>query len=119
MARNLQSRAREHIFADPGTAGLALDRYEDLHKYEWCFYFLELERFPHEGMNQKILLNLGEQLIRHHIGWPILCAEWRLTNRCSGSAKASYVLLTQNLRLFRNPLNSGVRRHFGRWTLIS
>ena len=35
----------------------------------------------------------------------------RLTIRCSGLAKASHVLLAQNLHPSSNPLNSGVRRH--------
>jgi len=36
-ASNLRARAREHTFADPGTAGLALSRYPELADYEWSF----------------------------------------------------------------------------------
>ncbi len=39
LASNLQSRAREHTFADPGTGGLALSKYPELQEYDWLFYY--------------------------------------------------------------------------------
>ncbi len=56
--------------------------------------------------------SMASNLNFEHLLEPSLGASTcRLTIRCSGLAKASHVLLTQNLRLFRKPLNSGVRRH--------
>jgi hypothetical protein len=75
LASNLMSRAREHTFADPGTAGLALAKYEVLHGYEWFFHFVTLRRFMADCQCQKVLLCLGEQTWRAKHGWPVLCAE--------------------------------------------
>lgn len=75
LTSNLQSRAREHTFADPGTGGLALQKYPELHEFEWSFHFTTLEGFMPNCPNPGVLLLLGEQVWRSHNGWPILCAE--------------------------------------------
>ena len=75
LASNLQSRAREHTFADPGTGGLALEKYPELHAFNWHFHFITLEGFMSECPNPRVLLLLGEQVWRSRNGWPILCAE--------------------------------------------
>lgn len=75
LASNLQSRAREHTFADPGTGGLALEKYPELHEFNWYFHFITLEGFMAKCPNQDVLLLLGEQVWRSQNGWPILCAE--------------------------------------------
>ena len=75
MASDLKSRAREHTFADPGTAGLALSRYPALRNYEWIFGFITLARFGPMVSCQGMILRLGEQLWRAKNGWPLLCAE--------------------------------------------
>ncbi|OOE63586.1 hypothetical protein [Salinivibrio kushneri] len=74
-ASNLQSRAREHTFADPGTGGLALSKYPELHEYDWWFYYKTLNQFYPNCANPDVLLLLGEQVWRSKHGWPILCAE--------------------------------------------
>ena len=75
LASNLQSRAREHTFADPGTGGLALSKYPELHEYQWWFSYRTLESFMPKCPNPGVLLLLGEQIWRSDNGWPILCAE--------------------------------------------
>lgn len=75
LASSLLSRAREHTFADPGTAGLSLSKYAALHDYEWIFHFVTLSRFMADCHCKEILLRLGEQLWRAKHGWPVLCAE--------------------------------------------
>lgn len=75
LASNLQARARQHTFADPGTGGLALERYPELHEFEWFFCFITLEGFMSNCSNSRVLLPLGEQVWRSRNGWPILCAE--------------------------------------------
>src|ERR1700683_5261047 len=75
LAANLQARARDHTFADPGTAGLALARYAELHEYDWSFHYATLEAFMPNCSNPDVLLLLGEQVWRSRNGWPILCAE--------------------------------------------
>lgn len=75
FASNLQSRAREHTFADPGTGGLALEKYPELHEFEWYFYYKTLGGFMTHCPNPGVLLLLGEQVWRSQNGWPILCAE--------------------------------------------
>jgi hypothetical protein len=75
LASNLQSRAREHTFADPGTGGLALSKYPELHEFEWHFCYRTLAEFMPECPNPGVLLLLGEQVWRSQNGWPILCAE--------------------------------------------
>ncbi|NHN79181.1 hypothetical protein HA520_18145 [Azotobacter chroococcum] len=75
LASNLRSRAREHTFADPGTAGLSLSKYPALHDYEWVFNFVTLKRFMADCQCQAVLLRLGEQMWRAKHGWPVLCAE--------------------------------------------
>lgn len=75
LASNLLARAREHTFADPGTAGLSLSRYPALHEYEWIFHFVTLKRFMDDCQCQKFLLRFGEQMWRAKHGWPVLCAE--------------------------------------------
>lgn len=75
LASNLQSRAREHTFADPGTGGLALEKYPELHEFEWFFHFITLEGLMPNCQNPGCLLLLGEQVWRSHNGWPILCME--------------------------------------------
>ena len=73
-ASNLRARAREHTFADPGTAGLALSRYPELADYEWSFNYRTLAQFMPECSNPAGLLLLGEQVWRAKNGWPVLCA---------------------------------------------
>lgn len=75
MASSLQARAREHTFADPGTAGLALARYPDLVKCDWLFGFVTLGRFTSKVSCPDMMLRLGEQLWRAKHGWPLLSAE--------------------------------------------
>lgn len=75
LASNLLSRAREHTFADPGTAGLALAKYAPLHEHEWIFHFVTLGRFMADCQCKEVLLRLGEQSWRAKHGWPVLCAE--------------------------------------------
>ena len=75
LASNLQSRAREHTFADPGTGGLALSNYPELHEFEWHFCYRTLAEFMPKCANPGVLLLLGEQVWRSQNGWPILCAE--------------------------------------------
>lgn len=75
LASKLQTRAREHTFADPGTAGLALSKYPALHDYEWIFHFVTLDRFMADCQCKEVLLRLGEQVWRSKYGWPVLCAE--------------------------------------------
>ena len=75
LASNLQSRAREHTFADPGTGGLALSKYVELHEFEWHFCYRTLGDFMPDCPNPRVLLLLGEQVWRSQNGWPILCAE--------------------------------------------
>lgn len=75
LASNLLNRAREHTFADPGTAGLALSKYTALHDYEWIFHFVTLNRFMAECECEDFLLRFGEQLWRAKNGWPVLCTE--------------------------------------------
>ncbi len=74
-ASNLRDRARQHTFADPGTAALALFRYPELFQYSWSLGYMPLSRFPHEGMTETILLSLGERIWRQSFRWPLLCAE--------------------------------------------
>jgi hypothetical protein len=75
LASNLQSRAREHTFADPGTGGLALSKYPELHEFDWYFCYRTLAEFMPKCPNPGVLLLLGEQVWRSQNGWPILCAE--------------------------------------------
>lgn len=75
LAKNLHARAREHTFADPGTAGLSLSKYPALHEHEWVFHFVTLKRFMADCQCQGMLLRLGEQMWRAKHGWPVLCAE--------------------------------------------
>lgn len=75
LASNLMARAREHTFADPGTAGLALFRYPELHEYEWVFNFLTLASLMPNCPDSEVLLRLGEQVWRSENGWPVLCAK--------------------------------------------
>jgi hypothetical protein len=74
MASDLQSRAREHTFADPGTAALALSLYPDLHEYEWLFCYITLTRFNGKFSCPRMMLALGEQIWRARNGWPLLSA---------------------------------------------
>jgi hypothetical protein len=75
MASDLRARAREHTFADPGTAGLALSKYPMLRNHDWTFGFITLRRFSQSISCQEMVLRLGEQLWRSKNGWPLLCAE--------------------------------------------
>lgn len=75
LASSLQSRAREHTFADPGTGGLALSKYPELHEFEWHFCYRTLDKFMPECPCPGVLLLLGEQVWRAQNGWPILCSE--------------------------------------------
>lgn len=75
MAANLQARAREHTFADPGTAGLALSRYPALRAYDWMFAFVTLSRFTGSVSCPDMMLRLGEQIWRAKHGWPLLSAD--------------------------------------------
>ena len=71
---NLQARAREHTFADPGTAALALSHYPELADYDWSFNYRTLAQFMPDCPNPAVLLHLGEQIWRAKNGWPVLCA---------------------------------------------
>lgn len=73
LASNLQQRAREHTFADPGTAALSLSLYPELHDYEWLFCFVTLSRFGARVSCPQMMLALGEQIWRAKNGWPLLC----------------------------------------------
>jgi hypothetical protein len=75
LASNLQSRAREHTFADPGTGGLALSKYPELHEFEWFFCYRTLADFMPNCPDPGMVLLLGEQVWRSQNGWPVLCAE--------------------------------------------
>lgn len=74
LASRLLDRAREHTFADPGTAGLALAKYPELFDFEWIFHFVTLHGFMADGQGSGVLLRLGEQMWRSKHGWPVLCA---------------------------------------------
>ena len=73
LASNLQQRAKDHTFADPGTGSLALSQYPELAQYTWTFHYITLSEF-YQGPSEPIL-SLGEQMWRSINGWPILCAE--------------------------------------------
>lgn len=75
LASKLLARAKEHTFADPGTAGLALAKYPELFDFEWIFHFVTLHRFMADCQCNEVLLHLGEQVWRSKHGWPVLCAE--------------------------------------------
>ena len=75
LANNLRNRAREHTFADPGTAGLALSKYPDLFEFEWSFSYRKLDDFLPDFGSTEPYLHLGEQIWRSIYGWPVLCAE--------------------------------------------
>lgn len=75
LATNLRSRAREHTFADPGTAGLALGRYPELIPHEWWFNYRTLDELSPTCVDPRVVLRLGEQVWRSIYGWPVLCAE--------------------------------------------
>jgi len=75
LASSLRARAREHTFADPGTAGLALARYPQLHQFTWKFHYLELRNLSIvDEVSGSFILKLGEQVWRTKFGWPILCS---------------------------------------------
>lgn len=74
LASELQTRAREHCFPDPGTGALALANYEALRSYQWVFHFVTLKRFMADCGCKEFVLRLGEQLWRAKYGWPVLCA---------------------------------------------
>lgn len=73
-AKNLKTRSKEHTFAHPGTAGLALSRYPTLRNYIWCFYFKYIDSDKLQYGNRDIVLKLGEQIWRANNGWPLLCS---------------------------------------------
>jgi hypothetical protein len=75
MAADLRARAGDHTFADPGTAGLALCKYAELHSYEWQFFFITLTRFLLSVSCPDMVLRLGEQAWRTKNGWPVLCMD--------------------------------------------
>ncbi|MCA8285233.1 hypothetical protein LGN21_37190 [Burkholderia cepacia] len=74
MASKLHDRTREHTTPDPGTGGLALARYPELHQFQWQFFFVTLRRFREEISCTDMLLRLGEQMWRAENGWPLLCS---------------------------------------------
>ena len=71
--KNLMNRAREHTFAHPGTAALALCRYPELKDYNWFFNYKELSSYNNFS-NADLALKLGEQIWRAIYGWPLLCS---------------------------------------------
>lgn len=71
--KNLMNRAREHTFAHPGTAALALCRYPELKEYKWSFRYKELSSFNNFS-NADLALKFGEQMWRANYGWPLLCS---------------------------------------------
>jgi len=71
--KHLMNRAREHTFAHPGTAALALCRYPELKDYNWVFNYRELSSCKNFS-NADLVLKLGEQMWRAIYGWPLLCS---------------------------------------------
>ena len=74
MANDIRGRARDHIFAHPGTAALALSNYIEIQNYDWVFYYLINNIKSESQAHEKVILKLGEEIWRSHNGWPILCA---------------------------------------------
>ncbi|MYM34372.1 hypothetical protein GTP38_08485 [Duganella sp. FT94W] len=95
MASNLQQRAKNHTFSDPGTGCLALARYEELRTYQWTFGFILLDRFDSltnlslSPAQADMLLRFGEQAWRSANGWPLLCMDClELEEMMAGDAAA-------------------------------
>lgn len=74
IGSNLQARAREHTFPDPGTAGLALSNYSELYEYVWVFNYRRFDEYNASSKNHQVHLLLGEQIWREQNGWPLLCS---------------------------------------------
>lgn len=72
LAKNLQSRSREHTSPDLGTAALALSLYPELRQYQWTFCYVEMTAFLPGASCPEMLLRLGEQIWRATNGWPLL-----------------------------------------------
>ncbi len=73
-AKNLKSRAREHISGHPKTGCLALINYKSLHFYNWNFHFA-LCPIHNDPNKSKMLRTFGEQTWRAKYGWPVLCGK--------------------------------------------
>ncbi|MBW1892659.1 MAG: hypothetical protein JRI91_03040 [Deltaproteobacteria bacterium] len=73
-ARNLKSRAREHMAGHPKTACLALCNYPLLQKYIWRFHYVVCPAFE-KPKASKLLRTFGEQVWRAVYAWPILCGK--------------------------------------------
>jgi len=73
-AKNLKSRAREHVAGHSETGCLALINYKSLHSFKWKFLFVlcPLHKDPNET---KGLRTLGEQAWRAKYGWPVFCGK--------------------------------------------
>lgn len=72
-AKNLKTRALEHVSGHSETFCLAIENYPVLHKYDWRFHFA-LCHFGKDPNESKLLRIFGEQLWRSKYGWPILCS---------------------------------------------
>lgn len=75
-AKNLRSRAREHVFGHSKTACLGLSKYlKTLKSYQWRFRYAPLSTVQHTPCDDERLRAFGEQAWRAKHGWPVLCAE--------------------------------------------
>lgn len=71
-AKNLQTRAREHVSGHKKTYCLGLKNYECFRNYKWTFYYVDTSCLENTPVN-KILSLAVEQGWRARNGWPILC----------------------------------------------
>lgn len=72
-ARNLNSRAREHVRGHEKTFCLGLVNYPALHRYNWHFCYVSVSSFESLKNADKPLRLAIEQGWRAKHGWPILC----------------------------------------------
>lgn len=75
QARDLKSRAREHVSGNKGTACLGLMNHDELKKHEWYFEWYYFEDCVKGMGDHEILRKLVEQAWRAKHGWPVLCRE--------------------------------------------
>lgn len=73
-AKNLRSRAHEHLKGHPKTGCLALAQYGgELGDTQWEFRFTTVAALDLKLEDCQPLRILGEQLWRARFGWPVLC----------------------------------------------